>query len=444
MNTHETESEARRRYKKRGLHSDPKNARQKFQNEISHRLIPSLGDYIIALFAGICAGFALMLDASPLWILAAAMIPFCGPFIGLSLSCAAGSLRFFLKSIGKYLLMQALYLIGSAGTVWYMRDHTANPSVTGFFSSYNMYALITLIAATAFTVLLLKRSSSPSIGAFSSALMIFIMGPLTVAAWGYFCGNRHMILPALEVMLVYSILALTVAVILFILMRAASFNFGSILMCLIIVLLGAAIAAEGLQLLPFSVRDRYSQQKDDLLQQINLVTYTPTNTATATPTNTATATPTATDTPTATATSTPLTPTSTATDTPTPTNTATATATNTPVTPTATATDTPTATPSITPTRTLIPTKAPTQMKESTPTPVYGIVSVKGDWGVLVRQTPSLGSDVIRSVYNDNVLEITGDTIFADNYSWISVRTNEGLDGWVIESALRTATPSPY
>ena len=98
MNTHETESEARRRYKKRGLHSDPKNARQKFQNEISHRLIPSLGDYIIALFAGICAGFALMLDASPLWILAAAMIPFCGPFIGLSLSCAAGSLRFFLKS----------------------------------------------------------------------------------------------------------------------------------------------------------------------------------------------------------------------------------------------------------------------------------------------------------------------------------------------------------
>ena len=69
---------------------------------------------------------------------------------------------------------------------------------------------------------------------------------------------------------------------------------------------------------------------------------------------------------------------------------------------------------------------------------------MKGDWGVLVRQTPSLGSDVIRSVYNDNVLEITGDTIFADNYSWISVRTNEGLDGWVIESALRTATPSPY
>ena len=442
MNTNENESEARRRYRSRGLHSDPKNTREKFQNEISHRLIPSLGDYILALFAGICAGAALMLDAAPLWFPAAALIPFCGPFIGMALSCTAGSLRFFLKSLGKHLLMQLLYLIGTAGTVWFLRDHTANPAVTGFFTSFDLYAIITVTAAAVITVLML-RGGSLSIGAFSSALMIFIMGPLTVAAWGFFCGNRHMILPALQWMLVYSVLAVTVAVILFILMRAASFNFRSVLMCLIMILLGAAIAAEGLHLLPFSVRERFSQQKDDLLQQVNLVTYTPTNTATATPTDTATPTPTATDTPTPTATNTPVTPTATSTDTPTPTNTATPTATNTPVTPTATSTDTPTPTPSITPTRTLIPTKLPTNTKMVTPTPVYGIVSVKGDWGVLVRQTPSLGSDVIRSVYNDNVLEITGDSVFVDNYMWISVRTNEGYDGWVVETALRTATPSP-
>ena len=78
-----------------------------------------------------------------------------------------------------------------------------------------------------------------------------------------------------------------------------------------------------------------------------------------------------------------------------------------------------------------------------TPTPVYGIVNVSGDWGVLVRKTPSLYGDVIRSVYNDNVLEITGDSFYADGMSWISVRTNEGFDGWVHEGALRTATPVP-
>lgn len=78
-----------------------------------------------------------------------------------------------------------------------------------------------------------------------------------------------------------------------------------------------------------------------------------------------------------------------------------------------------------------------------TPTPVYGIVNVKGDWGVLVRQRPSTNSDVIRSVYNDNVLEITGETADGEGMTWISVRTNEGFDGWVTENALRTATPVP-
>ena len=42
MNTNENESEARRRYKRRGLHTEPKNTRQRFQNDISHRLIPSM------------------------------------------------------------------------------------------------------------------------------------------------------------------------------------------------------------------------------------------------------------------------------------------------------------------------------------------------------------------------------------------------------------------
>ena len=78
MNKSEYESEARKRYKKRGLHVDPRNPRQVFQNELSHKLIPSLGDYLLALAAGICAGIALMLNASPLWVLTAALIPFCG------------------------------------------------------------------------------------------------------------------------------------------------------------------------------------------------------------------------------------------------------------------------------------------------------------------------------------------------------------------------------
>ena len=78
-----------------------------------------------------------------------------------------------------------------------------------------------------------------------------------------------------------------------------------------------------------------------------------------------------------------------------------------------------------------------------TPTPIYGIVYVSRDTGVLVRTTPTLNSEVIRGVYNNAVLEITGETVFADGYNWISVRTNEGFDGWVTVDVLRTATPVP-
>ena len=443
MNTNEYESEARKRYKRRGLHVDPKNARQVFQNELSHRLIPSLGDYVFALLAGICAGAALMMNAAPLWILAAALIPFCGPFIGMALSCGAGSLRFFMKSLGKHLLMQVLYLCGSAAAIWVLRTRTAGVSAAEFFSSYNIFTVFTLAVSTVLAVLLLKHNSVNSMGAFSSAMMLFIMAPLTVIAWAFISGNRHFIMPSLELMLVYGILALAIAVIVFILMRAASFSFGSVVMSMIMILLGGCIAAEGLNLLPFSVRERYNQEKADMLQDINLVTFTPTNTMTPTATSTYTPTPTNTATATPTATNTPVTPTATSTDTPTPTNTMTPTATNTPVTPTATPTDTPTMTPSITPTRTLIPTMTPTKTKVVTPTPVYGIVSVKGDPGVLVRQRPSMNGDVIRSVFNDNVLEITGETFSENGMNWISVRTNEGFDGWVTENTLRTATPIP-
>ena len=50
---------------------------------------------------------------------------------------------------------------------------------------------------------------------------------------------------------------------------------------------------------------------------------------------------------------------------------------------------------------------------------------------------------MIRGIYNNAVLEITGETVQADGYTWISVKTNEGYEGWVTVEVLRTATPVP-
>lgn len=443
MITNEYESEARKRYKKRGLHPEPKNNRQLFQNELSHRLIPSLGYYLLALLSGACAGAALMLNASPLWILAAALIPFCGPFLGMALGSAAGSFRFFFKSFFEYFLSQLLFLAGSGAVIWFLRGkYTADAAIAPLFTEFNLYAIITVIAGTVLTLLLLRQNGGQTAGAFSCAMMFFIRMPLVYAVWAFICGQRHYIVPSLEVMLVYTLIALACAVLLLIIMRAASFNFASVLMCLIVLALGAGIAAEGLNLLPFSMREIINGKKDSYLQEINLVTYTPTNTLTPTPTFTNTPTPTNTFTPTPTNTNTPITPTATPTNTATLTPTLTPTNTNTPITPTATSTYTPTVTPSITPTRTLIPTLTPTLTKTITPTPVWAVVFVKGQPGVVVRKTPSAGSEQIRTVFNGDVLEITGDTVQEGGWAWVSVRTNKGEDGWIIASSARTATPA--
>ena len=444
MNTEKYESEARKRYKKRGLYEDPKGERQIFQNELSHKLIPSLGDYLLALAAGICAGIALMLNADPLWILSAALIPFCGPFIGIALSCVTGSLRFFGKSLGKHLLTLLLFWAGSMLSVLILKgSHTPHEAAAAFFASYNTFAILSVALCTVICVIQLRQNDMLSLGSFSSAVTIFLMAPLTVAGWAFVSGERHLILPSLQTGFVYSLIALMLAVITLILMRAANVNVGSILLSLIILVLGICMTAEGFGLFGFSLNKSFGEKQAELLKNINLVTYTPTNTPTATPTNTPTLTPTNTDTPTPTFTNTPVTPTATATNTATATATFTPTATNTPVTPTPTATFTATVTPSITPTRTLIPTATPTKTKVVTPTPIYGIVYVSRDTGVLVRTTPTLNSEVVRGVYNNAVLEITGETVFADGYTWVSVRTNEGFDGWVTADVLRTATPVP-
>ena len=101
-----------------------------------------------------------------------------------------------------------------------------------------------------------------------------------------------------------------------------------------------------------------------------------------------------------------------------------------------TATNTP-----ITPTR--IPTMTPTKSIYTTPRPVYEIVNLSGDVGVLVRIRPALDGDVYRAVYNGTVLEITGETVEADGLTWVSVKTNDGIEGWVSVEALQTATPVP-
>ncbi len=423
MNTSDYESAARKRYNSRGLYAEPKTARQVSQNKLSHILIPSLSFYIYSPIAGAIAAAALMLNTASLRLLALAFIPFCGPLIGIALGCAAGSLRFLFQSLYKALLSMLLFAAGSAAAILCLQNGftPADGTAAAFFVA-DQWTVPTALICALLCVVQLRRDGHLT-QAFGAVTLSFILFPLTAAVWGAFSGSRDLLFGALRVSLLFAVLTVAAAVTALIFSRAASMNIAAVVMCLAAIACGCFSAAAALHVT--SATGAIDGRTADWLNGANLMTYTPTNTATATGTPTMTLTPTATSTPT-------ITPTATETSTPMPTDTATPTVTN-------TATETPT----VTPTRTLIPTLTPTVTKYLTPTPVYGIVNAKGDVGVLVRKDPSTSADVIRSVYNDSVLEMTGETAEKDGILWVSVRTNEGYDGWVAETVLRTATPEP-
>ncbi len=147
------------------------------------------------------------------------------------------------------------------------------------------------------------------------------------------------------------------------------------------------------------------------------------------------------------------TPKPTGTDTPTMTITATATATKvmspTPsrtnplpsLTSTPTASSTPTKEP--TPTRTFRPSRTPTATFAPSATIVYGIVAVSNDVGLLIREEPAFGSNVLKSQHNGALLEMLDERTESGGIVWIKVRTSDGLVGWASQSAMRTTTPLP-
>jgi hypothetical protein len=127
--------------------------------------------------------------------------------------------------------------------------------------------------------------------------------------------------------------------------------------------------------------------------------------------------------------------TSSATPTPLPTSTVTVNLTQFVVTPSPTG---PTATPtlqipaSVTPTHTITPQ----------PTQVYArIYSADGN-GANVRSEP--GGVILISLLNDNMVIVLPEIKTHNGVIWVHIRTQDGTEGWVMQSMLVFATPAPY
>ena len=111
------------------------------------------------------------------------------------------------------------------------------------------------------------------------------------------------------------------------------------------------------------------------------------------------------------------------------------------LTPTITQTFTPSPTPTLIPTITPTCTPIPTTEPNVTLTPVYGIANFSGDTGIIVREKPSVNSNIISSISNNTNVEVTGHIVNTNGEYWISIRTTQGWNGWVRLNDMILPTP---
>jgi hypothetical protein len=115
----------------------------------------------------------------------------------------------------------------------------------------------------------------------------------------------------------------------------------------------------------------------------------------------------------------------------TPTLTATSTLTPTPVPPTATLT------PPVTPSPTLTPTDTPTP----TATPIFAYVETGSAEGARIRSEP--GGETVGFLANGTLVILLPETSEIEGELWVRILAPEGVEGWIVQSLVTVATPSP-
>ena len=458
MNGIENENKARARYLKRGIYSNPDNSRKIYLNDLAHKLIPSLGYYILLIIAGITCGLAFLYHSKALLVLTLAILPFMGPFFGISLSAVTGSFSFLGKSFLKFLIGIGLFFLSSLGVGGFGRQPVGNISGSTpvalfaddfvfFTDPAGLMILTVIICSYAAAVVIVKGSEHPQ--ALSSGIMAGVLLPIGLAG---FCIGLHYFDPlwdCIRTSIIYGLIGLAASLLAFLFTQVFVPQFKTFLLSGILLVGATLYLCDFTNMINLNLDARFSPMRGRFNALVNPPTVTPTlipsATSTATITQTASFTPTGTITkqPTATLSVTftkSITPTQ-----PTVTPSATITFTAVPPTPTKTytVTYTPTVTPTkvMTPTRTIRPSKTPTITFTPSATIVYGIVSVSNDVGLLIRAHPGLDSEYVKSQFNGSMLEILGEQKEQDGILWVKVRTNDGSEGWASAAALRTATP---
>ena len=365
-----------------------------YLDELAERAIPSIDYYLFAFLAGLVMGAGILLGSPAMLVLGAVLAPLTGPFLGLGLATIAGSGRFFWQSLGA-LLVGGIFAFGGgcvAGLASLLITR-AQPAAgvlqaTAGILSINLPTVAALTIAVIVTTVAFVRSSGKAVLT-GSVITYLVFLPLTFGGLGLATGEITRFLPI--VVTVAAALAWTI-LIMALTLGIMGFRpytvFGFILGGLIILLSLAVLAVIGL----WSAAYRPAVEPPAILPAAN-------TSSTSTPTATLSLSP--------------------------------------------TPSHSPTPRISATPTNTLIPSLTPSQTVTPAPTPVWAIINAASFNGAYIRSEPKFGSKILISLLNGTLVQVLPDTSTDGGTLWVKIRTNDGLEGWIVQGLLVTATPVP-
>ncbi|MDI6694174.1 MAG: DUF389 domain-containing protein [Anaerolineales bacterium] len=376
---------ARRRRARRLLTPLDADERAVFFDHLVRRASPSFDFFLLSLISGAVLSGGILLDSTAMLVLGAALAPLMAPLVGVALGAVLGAGRLFLRSLAGLLVGCALaFAVGwAAGSFLYepSRHTLALAPIHAQVSWLNFLVLAVGAVLTAAGV----AGSAADENRYSPTLPSVALAyelylPLATAGFGLGGRIPHLWPDGLVVFALHLAWSVLLGCI-----TLAFLGFRPL--TLFGYTLGGAVALTGV-ILAIGL----SSLSAILGANLGLPTPTPTLTATFT-----------------------LTPSLTPTVPP----------------PTATLTPTLTRTPTLTPTRTLTPT----------PTPVLALVRSDLPEGVRIRSEP--GGQTIGFLTNGALVILLPETAQAGGQSWAHILTQNGVEGWIVQSLILQVTATP-
>jgi len=393
-------SQARRRRRKHGFLPPNKGDRAALMAEVAERLVANADFYLFSLLCGVVLAVAILLDSPAIYVLAALLAPFMAPVVGLGFATVVGSVRFFLQSLASLLIGSALVFAAGLAGGWVSHlIPNLNLTQARFHVNFSIPDFILLSIGILLAIYIaVKVPKNRSLVA-SVALAYEIYIPICLAGFGLSSGVQGLIPQGLALVGISLAWVIFLGTLFLAILGVRPYTFFGYLL--------TAIVLAGALYFLFT----NSALSSTLRLQMNSTATTP---ALMQPTS------------------------------------------KTGLSPVAQPTATPTLTPEpgfgttpadgTTPMNTLPPTETPTATITPKPTPVYAVVYSETAESVIIRKAP--GGDYLSNLLVNTLVEVLG-TQDINGIMWVHVRVaktgqvTDGLEGWISQSLLQTATPIP-